>query len=120
MILEFWLSWCEPCKRAFPGYQALVDRYPRDLAVLAISADERESVHKVTLVQFARETGVTFAVLWNTDPDFAKTFGLVALPSTLVLDRSGVVRYVQVGGTKGGDVTWIADRVEKLVRERTP
>jgi len=120
VILDFWLTWCEPCKRAFPGYQALAARYPHDLVVLAISADDRESVHKVTLVQFARETGVTFAVLWNTDPDFAKTFGLVALPSTLVIDRSGVVRYVQVGGPKGGDVTWIADRVAKLVRERTP
>src|SRR5262249_10632392 len=76
VILDFWGTFCEPCKKSFPKYQALVDQFPSDLTVLAVSVDEAENVKKEQLSAFAKENHAKFAIVWDKDHSAAEKYGM--------------------------------------------
>ena len=67
VILDFWGTFCEPCKKSFPKYQEIVDQFPGEVTVLAVSVDEPENVKKEQLVQFAKDNHAKFAIVWDKD-----------------------------------------------------
>jgi thiol-disulfide isomerase/thioredoxin len=95
-VVEFWASWCEPCRDRFPALDRLHAAHrERGLAVYGVSFDE----DRAQIEQFLRETPVGFRILW--DKGGASLSGPLAidrLPTVLVLDREGVVRHAHVGG----------------------
>lgn len=94
-VVDFWASWCEPCKRQLPALARLARAYaPRGLAVYAVSFDD-ERPH---LDAFLAEHPVDVPILWDRGgARLASPLELSRLPTTLVLDRSGVVRFVHQG-----------------------
>jgi cytochrome c biogenesis protein CcmG, thiol:disulfide interchange protein DsbE len=116
VILDFWGTYCGPCKQSFPKYQEIVDRYAGDVAVLAVSIDDPEQVQKDQLVAFANETHAKFAITWDKGHKAAKTYGLDALtmPTSFVIDKSGTVRHLHVG-FKPGEEMKINDEVKALL-----
>lgn len=114
-VVDFWASWCEPCREAMPFLDALArDLGPRGLSVYAVSFDDdREQI-----AAFLRETPVGFPVLWDRGGDrWSGRWQVARLPTTFVVDRKGVIRSVHDG--------WSATRasetrreVEKLLAER--
>jgi thiol-disulfide isomerase/thioredoxin len=98
VVVDFWATYCGPCRKAFPMYQGLVDRFPGDVAVLAVAIDEPDHVKDDKILAFARETRVRFSILRDQDHRTAARYRRPSgIPSTFVLDRSGVVRYVHLG-----------------------
>jgi peroxiredoxin len=117
VILDFWGTFCEPCKKSFPKYQEIADQFPGDVAILAVSVDDPENVKKEALVTFAKENNAKFAIVWDKDHSAAVKYDLASLtmPSSFIIDKSGTVRHVHKG-FKNGEETQILDEVKALMK----
>lgn len=114
VILDFWATFCEPCKKSFPKYQELADQFGSDLAVLAVSVDEPDSAKKDDLVKFAKDTGVKFSIVWDKDHQAVKKYSPPTMPSSFIIDKSGVVRHMHAGYQTGEEAK-IAEEVKQLL-----
>lgn len=86
VLLNFWASWCEPCRAEMPTLQQVADLYGSDkLLVLAINFKE----HPARAIQFAASTGLTVPVLLDPQGLTAKAWGVKVFPTTVLLDRRG-------------------------------
>jgi peroxiredoxin len=97
VLVNFWTSWCPPCKDEMPALQQAYDRYGEDgLVVLAINVthlDERPAAEA-----FAAELELTFPILLDEDGQVSdRLFFVRSLPTSVWIDREGVVRHVQFG-----------------------
>jgi thiol-disulfide isomerase/thioredoxin len=115
VIVDFWATWCGPCRQAFPMYQKLVDRFPRDVAVLAVAVDDPEHVDDDRILAFARDTHVRFSILRDQDRRTSTRYQRPSgIPSTFIVDRSGVVRHLHVGYADSEEAKITAE-VERLI-----
>lgn len=98
VLLNFWASWCEPCRAEMPTLQQIADLYgPDKLLVLAINFKE----HPTRALQFAASTGLSLPVLLDPQGQAARAWGVKVFPTTVLLDRQGRPRQrVQ------GEVDW--------------
>lgn len=100
-IIDFWATWCEPCKESFPTYEAIAKEHGGEVVVLAISEDESPE----GIAAFAAETGVTFPIAWDEGQRVASQYEPSTMPTSYILDRNGIVRYVHVGFNAGDEET---------------
>jgi cytochrome c biogenesis protein CcmG, thiol:disulfide interchange protein DsbE len=116
VILDFWGTFCEPCKKSFPKYQEIVEQYPGDVTVIAVAVDEPETTKKEQLTQFASENHAKFAIVWDKDHAAAEKYGLrqLTMPSSFIIDKTGVVRHLHVG-FKDGEEAKITEEVKALI-----
>lgn len=92
-MLNFWASWCEPCRAEMPALQALAAREKSQLAVLAINLKESPE----SIARFVQNTGLMLPVLRDPQGDVARAWGIKIYPSTVLLDRDGAPRSVVRG-----------------------
>ncbi|MEN8005660.1 MAG: TlpA disulfide reductase family protein [Candidatus Krumholzibacteriota bacterium] len=97
VILDFWDTWCPPCRRAMPHLQELSETYSDDLVVVGVAMG-REGEAKVR--SYTVNNGLTFEmVMFNNDPNLITAFGgIQSIPTTFLIDREGVIREKWVGG----------------------
>lgn len=96
VILDFWATWCQPCKKEMPGYQSLVDRYgARGFAVLGFKVDMMRDMEDP--LKFARKIGVHYPLAIAGESLRAKFGGIEGLPTTMLYDRQGILRKKIVG-----------------------
>jgi peroxiredoxin len=110
LIVDFWATWCQPCKQSFPAYQKLVSKMSGDLAVVGISQDDDPKGIKA----FLAETGATFPVAWDDGKAVAKAYDPPTMPTAYVVDKSGIVRFVHVG-YRAGDEATLEDEARSLM-----
>ncbi len=97
VIIDFWDTWCPPCRKALPSLEAVSKAHPDDLVVVGV-AFGRDGIEKVR--QYVTDNNLTFPMVVS-DKKFqvAKDFGGVqSIPTTFVLDKNGVIVEVWVGG----------------------
>lgn len=93
-VIDFWATWCEPCKEALPQLDALARELgPRGLAVYGVAVDDDRQL----IVDFLRRTPVGFPVLWDRGGAQAARFDATFMPVAVVVDRRGVIRHVHQG-----------------------
>jgi peroxiredoxin len=110
VIVDFWGTFCGPCKKSFPKLETLSERYAGDgLRVVGISEDEEDD--KAKIPAFAYKYGAKFALAWDGDKSIAHQYDPAAMPSTFIIDRRGVVRFVHAGFHDGEEA-----EIEKEVR----
>ncbi|HZU83424.1 MAG TPA: TlpA disulfide reductase family protein [Polyangiaceae bacterium] len=103
VVVDFWGTFCEPCKKSFPKLQELNAKYADNgLEIVAISEDEADDKDKIPA--FASEYGAQFTIGWDSDKSVAKHYKPQTMPSTFVIDRQGHVRYVHAGFHEGEEV----------------
>ncbi|MDA1075784.1 MAG: TlpA disulfide reductase family protein [Proteobacteria bacterium] len=113
VLINFWASWCGPCRQEMPILDRLHERYKdAGFAVLGVNV-EGETGPAQDIVD---KTKVTFPVLIDTDQNVSERYDLQAMPSTVVVDRDGVVRYIHRGYKPGDEAKYI-DVVKQLIRE---
>ena len=115
VVLNFWATWCIPCKEEMPIFGEVDKRYwDRGVVVLAASLDEQKT--KKYINQFARSYKMNFPILLDATPDDMKRVGLGEMvPSTLFVDRNGAVAGKILGQASKKDVL---PRVEWLLGDR--
>lgn len=113
VYLDFWASWCGPCKLSFPAMNTLQDEYAdRGLKVLAISVDENEK----DIRKFLRRTNAEFTVLVDSAGDVANTYNLPSMPTSYLIDRDGVIQYRHIG-FRPGDIDELRKVIEEVINE---
>jgi len=96
VLIDFWATWCQPCKKEMPGYQKLIDRYgSRGFAAIGFKFDTMRDMEDP--LQFARKLGVHYPLAVATDDLKQKFGGIEGLPTTMLYDRQGVLRAKIVG-----------------------
>lgn len=101
VLVDFWATFCAPCRKSFPQYEALANQFGGELVVLAVNVDEPADTDRSVLEEFVKNTGVKFPVLWDVQLETAKAYHVPKMPSSYIVDRRGVVRYVHLGYVDG-------------------
>ncbi len=95
IVLNFWATWCPPCRAEMPALQEVYDARRADgLMVLAVNQDETPSAIR----SFGQEFALTFPLLVDTGYVVSHRYRIGLLPSTYFIDRDGVIRDVVFGG----------------------
>lgn len=114
LLIDFWASFCKPCRATFPWLEALKKKHQPELVVLGVSED----VDPAAAAAFVKAAGVTFAIGVDVKNVAAgPPFEVAALPVEILVDRKGVVRFRHEGIQKD-ELEVIAREVELLLRER--
>ncbi|HEY5626863.1 MAG TPA: TlpA disulfide reductase family protein [Nitrospira sp.] len=109
VLLNFWATWCGPCRVEMPAMEQLYRSYPRkDFEILAVSTDAQG----VAVTRpFQQENHLTFPILHDADFRVGLTYGARTLPMTFMVDRQGIVRQ-QIFGARD----WGAPEAHQLIQ----
>ncbi len=110
VVVDFWATWCEPCRASFPAYQRLVDEFGGKLVVIGVSVDETPD----GIAGFVADTKVKFPIGWDDGQTAAQSYQPPKMPTSFIVDRSGIVRFVHAGFSPG-DEAEIRQEVRSLL-----
>jgi cytochrome c biogenesis protein CcmG/thiol:disulfide interchange protein DsbE len=111
VLVDFWGTFCTPCKSSFPKLQALNAKYAASgLKIVGISEDEAED--KAKIPAFATTYGAQFAIAWDEDRSISQRYQPETMPSSFLIDRKGIVRFTHVGYRNGDEV-----QIEKEIQD---
>jgi peroxiredoxin len=113
VMINFWATWCGPCRQEMPLLDEMYTRYQRvGFNLLGVNIDD-DSGRAMAMI---RELGVNFPVLFDERKEVSKMYDVSAMPVTVIVDRSGQVRYVHQGYKPGYENMYL-DQVRSLLRE---
>jgi peroxiredoxin len=116
VILDFWGTYCGPCKASFPKYQELLDQFGKDLAIIAVSEDDPDDAKESNLKDFAKKTGVKFTILWDKEKKTAKVYNPPNMPTSFIIDKDGNISSMHAK-YEAGDEKKIAEEVKALLKK---
>ena len=110
VVLNFWATWCEPCRDEMPTLEKLKARFSdRPFAVLAVNVDEPEA----RIRKFLSALPLSFPVLLDQERRLARAWNVRMLPSTYVIAPDGTIRF-SAAGERDWNATAIAERIAAL------
>ena len=113
VMINFWATWCGPCRQEMPLLDDLYSRYQRvgfNLLGVNIDDDSRRAM------QMIEELGVNFPVLFDEQKEVSQLYDVEAMPVTVLVDREGRVRHVHHGYKPGYEVKYLT-QIRSLLRE---
>ena len=113
VLINFWATWCGPCRQEMPLLDDLYGRYQRvGFNLLGVNIDE-DSRRAMQMVQ---ELGVNFPVLFDEYKEVSKLYDVEAMPVTILVDREGIVRHIHHGYKPGYEEKYLTE-IRSLLRE---
>jgi cytochrome c biogenesis protein CcmG, thiol:disulfide interchange protein DsbE len=114
VLVDFWATWCEPCQKSFPKFEELRVKYEASgLAVVGVSEDD-EDKGEAAIKAFGEKHGAKFPLVWDKDNAIAKKWSPPNMPTSFIVDKKGVVRFVHLG-YHDGDEREIERQVKSLL-----
>jgi peroxiredoxin len=102
VLLDFWATWCEPCRESMPHIQGLYDQF-KEKGLMVLGIDINESAEEAR--KYFVDQKYSFASLLGSGSDVTKNYGAESIPRVVLIDKDGVVRYVHSGWGAGMDIT---------------
>jgi peroxiredoxin len=113
VLINFWASWCGPCRQEMPVLDQLYRKYkPAGFTLLGVNVEPKSA----DALGFLKTTPVSFPILFDTQSKVSTLYEVAGMPSTVIVDRKGTVRYVHQG-YKPGDESQYQDQIRSLLRE---
>jgi peroxiredoxin len=113
VMINFWATWCGPCRQEMPLLDDLHGRYKRvGFSLLGVNIDDDSQ----RAMQMIKELGVKFPVLFDKSKDVSKLYQVEAMPVTVLVDRTGTVRHVHHGYKPGYEEKYLTE-IRALLRE---
>ncbi len=113
VMINFWATWCGPCRQEMPLLDELYARYQRvGFNLLGVNIDD-DSQRAMRMVD---ELGIRFPVLFDERKEVSELYNVEAMPATILVDREGNVRYVHHGYKPGYEDRYL-DQIRSLLRE---
>ncbi len=100
VLVNFWATWCPPCREEMPLLQAAADRYRNTLVVLGVNFDEPEN----EVQSFVKEFGITFPILLDPGGRIGDLYRVYAFPTSVFVDGTGVIQVVHIGQLREEDL----------------
>jgi len=111
VILDFWATWCPPCRAAIPRLIELYNKYQNQgLLVLGIALDERNEV-----IKLSKEMGINYPVLFD-DKQTSRNYEIQSIPTLFVIDKKGKQVYKEIGFSEEG-FSQMEEKIIELLKE---
>ena len=91
VILNFWASWCGPCKSEMPAFQQAYEQYGADIHFLIVNMTDGVQETVLSATSFIEELGYQFPVYYDSDLDAAMQYGVSSIPATYIIDEYGYI-----------------------------
>lgn len=113
VMINFWASWCGPCRQEMPILEELYSRYSRaGFTILGVNVEPDPADADKIL----KDIKVSFPVLYDTESKVSQLYNVEAMPSTVLVDRDGNMRYLHRGYKPGYEDAY-REQIKELIRE---
>ena len=113
VLINFWASWCGPCRQEMPELEALYQKYQSlGFTIFGINVDKDRAMADKVL----NSTTLSFPILFDSDNAVTELYKVDAMPTTVIVDRSGKVRFIHRGYKPGYEDEYIK-QIKTLIRE---
>ena len=113
VLVNFWATWCGPCRQEMPHLNRLYEKYRASgFVLLGVNVDDDQG----KAAGVAAKLGLKFPVLLDTDKKVSRLYDMSAMPATVVIDRDGRVRYIHRGYRDGYELTY-DQQIRTLLKE---
>ena len=113
VLINFWASWCGPCRQEMPVLEQLYKKYKSaGFTLIGVNVEPKSADAE----GFLKSTPVSFPVLFDPESKVSRLYEVTGMPSTVIVDRAGKVRYIHHGYKPGEESEYI-DQIRSLVRE---
>jgi thiol-disulfide isomerase/thioredoxin len=101
VILNFWASWCPPCKAEMPEFKEMDEelKKSKEVVLLTINLTDGKRETKDTALKFLKDNNYNFNVLFDDKSDIAELFGIQSIPTTIIIDKAGYLHDYIMGTT---------------------
>ncbi len=111
VYVDFWASWCAPCRTSFPLLNNLYQKYKaQGFEVVAVNLDE----NKINAEKFIKEFPVTFTVLRDSEGEWADKYVVESMPTSFIVDKKGVIQKIHSGFTSD-DINELEQKIVQLL-----
>ncbi len=91
IVLNFWASWCSPCKNEFPEFQSIYDEQGEEIQFMMVNITDGASETLETATDFLDENGYTLPAFFDTEMEGAQSYQVASIPTTFFIDKDGYV-----------------------------
>ena len=114
VLIDFWASWCAPCKASFPEMDKLYQEFKdKGVVILGVGVDSTQKAHD----KFAEKSGVSFPLVHDAEKKLVAAAAIEVMPTSLMIDKSGNIRYIHKGYYGKETINSYREEIKSLLAE---